>query len=135
MNNFELSEKSESKLILCHPDIQRVVRHAINICEVDFGVGETERDYVRQLMMIETGASTTIKSRHIKREGDFAGVFAVDLYAWVDGGISWDMRYYKKIAKAMFKAAIKEGVDVEWGGLWNNPVDGPHFQLSWIQYP
>ncbi len=133
--SYKLSKKSEDELSLCHPHLRQVIRRAIEISEVDFGVGETERTLERQILMIETRASTTKKSRHLKREEDELGVHAVDLYAWVNGEVSWDMRYYKKIAKAIFKAAIEFGVDVEWGGLWNNPVDGPHFQLSWKEYP
>jgi peptidoglycan L-alanyl-D-glutamate endopeptidase CwlK len=32
-------------------------------------------------------------------------------------------------------AAEAEGVDLEWGGDWKSFRDGPHFQLSWEQYP
>jgi len=50
------------------------------------------------------------------------------------GEIRWDWPLYHKIAKAMKEAAEAHNIPLEWGGDWKNP-DGPHFQLSWKEYP
>lgn len=131
---YFLSKKSIKNLQQAHPDLQRVMLRAIGISEVDFSIQYPVRTEQEQQLMLDTGASKTFNSRHLLREQDVQ-VHAVDVVAWINGDISWDMNHYKKIAKAVFKAAIEEKVQVEWGGLWTNPVDGPHFQLAWKDYP
>ena len=131
----KLSSTSLYKLSKCRNVLREVVKTAIKISEVDFAVGETERTIEQQEKLVANGKSNTMKSRHLKREIDTLGVHAVDLFAWVDGEVSWEMRHYKKIAKAMFRAAIMHGVQIEWGGHWTSLEDGPHFQLSWVDYP
>lgn len=126
---------SLSKLDKCHKDLQRVVKLAIKYSDVDFAVGETERTIEQQVSLVEKGKSHTLKSRHLRREHDTKGVHAVDLYAWVRGDVSWNEMHYKRIAKAMFRAAIELKVDIEWGGFWVTPEDNVHFQLSWRSYP
>lgn len=134
MSSFQFSNKSLSHLSYAHPDLKRVMLKAIKYSKVDFGVFFPVRTKEDQANMLQTGASTTLNSRHLKRpQEDF--VHAVDVYAWIDGKVSWDMSHYKKIAKAVFRAAIEEGVQLEWGGHWTEPEDGPHFQLAWHTYP
>jgi len=135
MSGYKLSSNSLNKLSKCRGLLQEVVKTAIRISEVDFAVGETERTIEQQEKLVANGKSKTMKSRHIRREEDIFGVHAVDLFAWVDGEVSWEMRHYKKIAKAMFRSAIMHGVQVEWGGHWTSLEDGPHFQLSRKDYP
>lgn len=127
MSKFSLSKKSESRLVGVHPDLVAVVRRAIEITEVDFSVGEGLRTIERQKELVAKGASQTMKSRHLTGH-------AVDLYAIVDGTVSWEWKYYAKISEAVLKASKELGVDVEWGGNWKMK-DGPHFQLTWAKYP
>lgn len=125
---FRLGKRSKSKLVGVHPDLVKVVERAIEISRVDFAVTEGLRAYERQKKLYESGASTTMKSRHLYG-------LAVDLAAWVDGKISWDVEYYYQIADAMKQAAEELGIQIEWGGDWKSFFDGPHFQLSHKQYP
>ena len=77
-----------------------------------------------------------MNSRHIPENNRCRMSCAVDVLAYRKNGkhtYAWD--YYERIAKAVFKAAIPMGVDVEWGGFWWSPSDGMHFQLSWDSYP
>jgi D-alanyl-D-alanine carboxypeptidase. len=57
---------------------------------------------------------------------------AVDLAAWVNGGISWDTTkgYYGAIATAMKQAAMELCTVIEWGGDWKTTKDYPHFELK-----
>jgi peptidoglycan L-alanyl-D-glutamate endopeptidase CwlK len=119
---FKLSNKSLDKLEGVNPDLVRVVNRAIKLTKVDFGISEGVRDEARQAELVKSGASKTMNSKHLR--GD-----AVDLFAYVDGDVSWIWTYYERIALAMFEAAMMEGVKIEWGGNFNNFMDGPHFEV------
>lgn len=122
---YELSRKSLKKLEGVHPDLVAVVKRAIEITEQDFTVLEGLRTYDRQKELYATGKSTTMNSRHLSGH-------AVDLAPYP---ISWDWEYFYPIADAMKEAAKELNVDLEWGGDWRSFPDGPHFQLSWEEYP
>ena len=119
---YVLGKRSKSRLEGVHPDLVKVVERAIQITEVDFTVLEGRRSKKRQRELVAKGASQTMRSRHITGH-------AVDLGAWVNGTVSWDWKYYHKIADAMKQAADDVGVTIEWGGNWKSFKDGPHFQL------
>ncbi|MBL4595480.1 MAG: M15 family metallopeptidase [Robiginitomaculum sp.] len=126
--SFVLSSRSVERLSGVHPMLQRVVHSAILDTKVDFAVLEGRRSLVRQQELFRAGASQTLRSRHLSGH-------AVDLGAWVSGGIRWDWPLYHKIAAAMCMAAKEHQVDLHWGGHWNSFPDGPHFELSWQGYP
>lgn len=125
---FRFSNRSLDNLQGVHPDLVRVVKAALPLSTVDFGVTEGLRDVDRQRELVNAGASTTMNSRHLTGH-------AVDLVAYLGPRISWDWPLYHKIADAMKAAADKECVPIEWGGDWTSFKDGPHFQLSWREYP
>ena len=124
---YKLSQRSLNNLNGVHPDLIAVVKRAIEITSVDFAVIEGVRTIERQKELFSRGASKTMRSRHLTGH-------AVDLAAWV-GGIRWDWPLYYKIAEAMKTAARELNVSLEWGGDWKTFKDGPHFQLSWADYP
>ena len=128
MSQYKLSERSLSRLEGVHPDLVDVVKRAIEITEIDFGVSEGLRDIKTQEEYVRTGASTTMKSRHLTGH-------AVDVFAYVDGKAQWAMPLYEKIASAFKQAAYENKVPIDWGGDWTSFKDGPHFQLSWGHYP
>lgn len=125
---FKLSQRSKDRLKGVHPDLVKVVEHAIEITTVDFAVLEGLRTPERQKVLMEAGASQTLNSRHITGH-------AVDLGAWVDGEVRWDWPLYSQIAKAMKAAAAELNIPIEWGGDWRTFKDGPHFQLPRKEYP
>ena len=125
---FILSRRSLKNLEGVHEDLVKVVRRALEITEVDYTVIEGVRSYEKQAQLLKTGATRTMNSRHLTGH-------AVDLAAWVNGKIDWTWSYYCTIAEAMKTAAKELGVSVEWGGDWVTFKDGPHFQLSWKEYP
>ena len=126
--NFRLSERSIRKLEGVHPDLVKVVKRAIDITEVDFAVTEGLRTKKRQEELVKLGASKTMKSRHLTGH-------AVDLAAVIGSEIRWDWPLYYKIAEAIKKSANELKVPIEWGGDWKSFKDGPHFQLTWKDYP
>jgi len=125
---FRLGQRSKNRLKGVHPDLIAVVDLAIHITKVDFTVLEGLRTLKRQAELVEAGASTTMRSRHLTGH-------AVDLGAYVAGEVRWDWPLYYKIAAAMDQAAHKLDIKIEWGGAWTTFKDGPHFQLPWKEYP
>lgn len=124
---YKLGERSQLRLKGVHPDLVKVVEHAIDISTINFTVLEGLRTPERQKLLRDAGASQTLNSRHITGH-------AVDLGALVDGEVRWDWPLYHQIAKAMKQAAKQVGVDITWGGDWKMR-DGPHFELSRRSYP
>ena len=112
-----------------HPDLRRVLDRALQESAIDFTVIEGVRTVNRQKQMVASGASTTMKSRHITGH-------AVDLLpinANGKGEFSWPL--YGKLAVEIKKAAQEENVPIVWGGDWRTFKDHPHVQLSRKSYP
>lgn len=128
MCRFKFSQRSENNLKGIHPDLERVVRLAITLTEVDFGVIEGLRTIEKQREYVASGASKTLNSRHLTGH-------AVDLMAYVGGAGRWDWPLYYKLADAMKAAAKQLGIPIVWGGDWKKFPDGPHFELDRKAYP
>ena len=148
---FKLSAASAKKLEGIDPQLAGVVKRAIEISKVDFGVTEGLRTLATQKKYVAAGKSQTMASKHLT--GD-----AVDLVAYVGSKISWELNLYDDIADAMKQAAKEKGVKLRWGAAWQidditkfsgtmeqamtqyidlrrsqgkRPfIDGPHFELS-----
>ena len=120
---YSLSEKSINKLEGVDSSLIKVVKRAIEITTIDFGVTEGLRTVERQRELFAAGKSQTMKSKHIVGR-------AVDLVAMPNGRVSWEWKYYIHIATAMKQAAKELGIDIEWGGDWTSIKDGVHFQLK-----
>lgn len=125
---FALSRKSQARLGGVHPDLVKVVKRAIEISSVDFGITEGLRSVTRQKELVAAGKSLTMNSRHLTGH-------AVDVVAYQNGKVSWDFGLYERIADAMFEAAKEYDITIVWGGLWTTLKDGPHFELHRGKYP
>ena len=148
---FKLSKRSLSRLEGVDERMVRVVKTAITVSKIDFGVICGLRTIEEQRELVAKGASQTMKSKHI--DG-----LAVDLMAYVGGRASWELNLYDDIADAMKIAADEENVSLRWGAAWHindlrewdssmqdamneyidlrrgqgrRPfIDGPHFELT-----
>lgn len=148
---FQLSQRSLDKLMGVRPELIEVVKRAIEITTVDFGVTEGLRTKERQIELFEKGAS------QIRVGGTHVDGRAVDLMAYIDDRGSWELNLYDNIADAMKQAAIEKNVPLRWGAAWNVPdirlwrgtmeeamnyyiderrkqnkrpfIDGPHFEM------
>lgn len=127
-NNFKFSQRSENNLRSVHPDLMKVVRLALELSPVDFGITEGLRTVERQKQLVAEGKSQTMNSRHISGH-------AVDVFAYPTPAGSWDWQYYQQISQAFKLAGKNLGIPVEWGGDWKTLKDGPHFQLPYADYP
>ena len=108
---YKLSTKSQERLIGVEPELKEIVYEAIKVTKVDFGVIEGLRTEEKQKQLVESGASQTMKSKHLEGR-------AVDLMAYIGGRGSWELYVYDEIADAMKEAAIKVDVAVRWGAAW-----------------
>ena len=125
---FQLSKHSLGRLAGVHPDLVRVIKRAIEITEVDFGITEGLRSLERQKACLAAGKSWTLHSRHLTGH-------AVDVDAFVSGEIRWEWPLFEKIAAAMKGAASELGISIVWGGDWQTLKDGCHFELDRRVYP
>ena len=153
---FKLSKRSNGNLEGVHPDLVRVVRRAIELTDTDFGVYEGVRDIETQKQYVASGASQTMKSKHLIQKDGFS--HAVDMMAYIGSRGSWEITLYDNLADAMKEAACELGVSIKWGACWHindltnfegtmqqatneyidlrrsqgrRPfIDGPHFELS-----
>lgn len=123
------SDRSQKSLVGVHPDLRAVMDRALQISPLDFIVIEGLRTVERQKQLVASGASKTLRSRHLTGH-------AVDLLPiGPDGKAAFDWPLYYKLAPAVKQAAKDVGVPIEWGGDWRTFKDGPHFQLPWDEYP
>ena len=111
---FKLSKRSHDRLFGVDPRLVAVVETAIGITKVDFGVTEGLRTRETQEMYVRTGKSQTMNSKHLTGE-------AVDLVAFVDGKVSWELNLYDEIADAMRIGALEHNLPLRWGAAWNVP--------------
>lgn len=125
---YQFGQKSLEKLATVHPDLQRVFKEAITNSPYDFTITEGVRSLERQKELVAARKSTTMNSRHIKG-------LAVDIAVFVDGKLSWDMKYYKAAADHIKAVAVLNDVPLIWGGDWITFKDGPHFELDRKKYP
>jgi peptidoglycan L-alanyl-D-glutamate endopeptidase CwlK len=109
---FKLSKRSHDRLFGVDPRLVAVVNSAIGITKVDFGVTEGLRTRETQEMYFRTGKSQTMDSKHLTGH-------AVDLVAFVNGAVSWELNLYDDIAEAMRNAALEHDLPLRWGAAWN----------------
>lgn len=119
-----------------HIDLVRVVEHASRLfrdafhdCPTfDLFVIEGLRTLDKQREYVASGASQTLRSRHLTGH-------AVDLGVKSGSAMRWEFPVYQRVwERCMKPAADLAGVPIEWGGDWKMR-DGPHFQLPWEAYP
>ena len=123
---YKLGTRSLQNLSGVHPDMQAVVKKAIEITEVDFTVIEGIRHLDRQKQLLKEGKSTTLNSRHITGH-------AVDMVPWP---VDWeDLDRFETMAEAMKDAAEELDISIVWGGDWKSFYDAPHFELDRKKYP
>tara|TARA_E500000081_G_scaffold150727_1_gene179738 strand:+ start:2517 stop:3065 length:549 start_codon:yes stop_codon:yes gene_type:complete len=154
--SFTLSSRSLSKLEGVHESLVSIVKEAITLTKVDFGVICGTRTHSEQAALVQSGASKTMNSKHMI-QASTGKSHAVDLMAYIGSRGSWELNLYDDIADAIKAAAVIQGHPVTWGGAWHKKlndwkdtseelmneyidlrrsqgrkpfIDGPHFQLE-----
>ena len=117
---FRLSSRSIERLEGVNPVLVDIVNLAITKTKVDFGVSCGVRTLDTQKKLVESGKSQTMRSYHLLQ--DDMTSWAVDLVAYIDGDVCWEVNVYDDVADAI-QSACKEidtkGFRVRWGGAWS----------------
>ena len=144
---WKFGSRSRQKLEGVNKDLVDVCHLALSYSPVDFGITCGLRTQAEQNQLRIQGKSHVKHSRH--QDG-----MAVDVVAYVDGSVSWDIEHYITIAEAFCKASKELNVEIRWGGAWTHPlirysgreayesyidlrkaqgkkvfIDGPHFEI------
>ena len=109
--SFKLSSRSKGRLEGINPQLIEVVKTAITLTKVDFGVTCGMRTVEEQEKLVASGASQTMKSKHLEGR-------AVDLVAYIGPNVTWALNKYDELADAMAAAAKQKGVALKWGAAW-----------------
>jgi peptidoglycan L-alanyl-D-glutamate endopeptidase CwlK len=151
---FTLGAKSLQELDGVHPELVKVVKRAIELTEQDFSVNDGKRTIEEQRHYLESGATTTMDSRHLTGH-------AVDLVPYINGKLRWEWGPIYKITAAMQNSAAELNIPIRWGGVWDRELaqlhdfeqdvaayvsrrkaigkkaflDGPHYELPKQKYP
>lgn len=120
MAGFVLGAKSLATLVGVHPDLASLVKSAIGISEVDFGVHEGLRSIETQKTYVARGVSKTMNSKHLVQADGFG--HAVDLVPYLDGQLRWEWPLIYPIAAAMQDAARAATIKIRWGGVWDRQI-------------
>jgi peptidoglycan L-alanyl-D-glutamate endopeptidase CwlK len=129
---YSLGKQSIAKLDGVHPDLERVVRRAIEITAQDFSVAEGVRS-VAQAQFNAAAGTGVVNSLHIRQPDGYA--HAVDLWPLP---LDWrDIPSFERVASAMFQAADELNVLIQWGADWDmdgtprerGEWDHPHYQM------
>lgn len=124
---FELSKKSNEKLDTCHADLQLIVRTAIKITNVDFGVAEGHRDTKLQKKYFLEGKSKIDPDVQLGKH-NLVPSMAVDIFPFIEGKAKWDnehLSYLAGIFHAVAEILFDQGKikhKLRWGGNWD--MDG-----------
>lgn len=125
---FKLSNTSKKNLEGVNPKLLEIIDYALTISKIDFGIPNLGglRTPEEQFALFEAGLSQLdgINKKSYHQSGN-----AFDIFAYVDGKASWDSFHLTSVAAAILQSASHFGYKLEWGGLWRNFIDLPHFQL------
>lgn len=118
---YVLGAGSRNELSGVHPRLVAVVERAIATSVQDFTVHDGLRTEAEQRDYVRRGVSKTMASKHM-RQGDGHG-HAVDLVPFINGKLRWEWKPIFHIAVAVRSAAIEQGVNLIWGGVWDRELD------------
>tara|TARA_R110000796_G_scaffold243875_1_gene366672 strand:+ start:996 stop:1397 length:402 start_codon:yes stop_codon:yes gene_type:complete len=126
---FKLSRRSLERLEGVDKRILSIINLALSITKIDFGVpqygGVRSEDEQHKLFVDGKSKADGRYKKSYHQSGK-----AVDLFAYVNGAATWDVVYMAQLASSMLQAANILGYRLEWGGLWDNFIDMPHFELK-----
>ena len=133
---FKLSDKSLKKLEGVHDDLQKVVKEAIKISRVDFGVLEGFRTPERQKELYDQGRTKpgnivtwTLKSDHLWGLAVDLGAYSGGVYN--PGDTPEELRLYDQIANAMLETAARLDIPLVHGIFYKGKLtDTGHFALN-----
>ena len=134
MKHHKFSQRSLDRLKGVHPDLVSVCHEAIQISPFDFGITCGVRTKEEQAELYAQGRTKpgkivtwTLDSRHLTGR-------AIDFVVYLNGKVTWEEKYYDRVADAFIVSALKLNIPITWGGSWKRP-DRPHVELNKAFYP
>jgi peptidoglycan LD-endopeptidase CwlK len=119
-----------------HPDLRRVMDHALQTAPFPFRVIDGVRTVARQKELVRIGASKTMRSRHLTGHAvDIVPLVDLDRDGRLETEELFNWPLIRQLAPIVKRAAADLGIAIEWGGDWKSFPDGPHWQLAWKAYP
>jgi len=117
---FTLSKVSLDRLKGVHPKLIEIAQSALQISTYDFGIAwmgglRTEED---QRKLMKTGASRTMKSKHMKQSDGYGHAFDVLPYLNNTPTVNASSDIYSSIVVSVAKCAQALNVKIKWGGCW-----------------
>lgn len=142
MSKFVFGTLSERNLETLHPAGVEILRGALAMGVMDFGVAETLRSIETQRMYFDTGRSKTMNSYHLKQDDGYAHAF--DLYPYpinmhlVNKGSAKEIVRFGVLNGILQTIARSKGITLTWGADWDrdglttdhNFFDAMHWQLE-----
>lgn len=144
MSKYKFGKRSLEKLTTCHQDIQDILRAALRVSNIDFGVSEGHRPIELQRKYFAEGKSQCDGVKTLSKHNATPSN-AVDIYAWANGKANWDKENLCYIAGVINAVSeiLCEGKavssEIRWGGNWDGDGvilkdqsfdDLPHFELK-----
>lgn len=145
---YTFGKRSNDNLETCHKDLQKIMRKAISVSVIDFGISEGYRSLERQQQLYREGKSkidgVTRKGKH-----NYSPSQAVDIYVYhpeasIRRKLAYDKEHLSYIAGVVQSCArilYGEGEVnhvIRWGANWDSDGiialdhsfdDYPHFEI------
>ena len=128
MKHHKFSKRSLDNLEQMEPKLKSVFIRALELSKYDFGITQALRTEEEQKKNVASGASQTMKSRHLPNANGLSE--AGDILIYKNGKPTYEPKLYRKVAAAFFKAAFELDTPIEWGGHYESFFDGCHFNLE-----
>lgn len=131
---FTFSKSSLNRLKTAECDLQKLAILALKYSLYDFGISEGHRTIKRQAKLYAQGRTTpgdivtNVDGVNKKGKHNYDPSRAIDVFAYVNGGVSWHVGYYVAISKAFERAGKELGIKYSWGGDWKFK-DYPHYEI------
>lgn len=129
MDTHSFSAASVRHMEGVHEDLVRCAHEALKLTKIDFGIPSTggRRTAEEQRGLYDRGVSNADGSIYVSPHQHG---LALDVFAWVEGEVSYEKEHLAQVAAAFLLAANRLGVRVMWGGLFKDFEDMPHFELE-----
>lgn len=138
---YKFSQRSLDNMVGLHPDLIRVIHRAMAMQIMDFGIHEGVRTLERQKMLVSTGKSKTMRSKHLIQATGYGHAFdaypsPIDMLR-VNKGDAREIARFGVLSGIIRTCAVYEGVKIISGMDWDNDgqtldhsfFDGPHHEL------
>lgn len=140
---YKFSKNSLKRLESCHEDLEKIMKVAVSVSDVDFGIAEGHRSVEKQKQYFDEGKSK-IDGINKKGKHNYKPSLAADIYPYFDNGAKWDnehLSYLAGLIHGISEVLYRDGEinhKIRWGGNWD--MDGiilldqsfddrPHFEL------